>query len=285
MDQEPNTNALLQLRAHYNSLRSSEKRIADYILAQPDEIIYLSISALAELVDVSETSIIRMCKAIGYNGYHAFKINIARGIVDPRKQIHEEIGESDSTADIIRKVMSANIKAIEDTMDYLSAAEVQRAIDAISKTNRLEFYGMGGSGAVAVDAQHKFFKYCASCIAYSDSHMQAMSAATMKPGDVAVGISHSGRTKDLIDNLKVASAAGATTICITGGIKSPITLTCDIVLPVVSKEQSYRPEPMSSRIAQLSIIDVLSVGVALTRPDDVIKSLEKTRSSISHKRY
>ena len=282
---EHGANALLQLRARYSALRTSEKRVADYILSRPDEIIYLSITSLADKCHTSETSVIRLCKAMGYNGYQDFKINIAKSIIEPSKQIHEEVGEDDSTSDIIKKVMSSNIKAIEDTMQVLSSQQVQCAVDAIANTRRLEFYGMGGSGSVALDAQHKFFKYGISCLAYTDPHMQAMSAATMGPGDVALGISHTGSSKDIVENLEIAAQAGATTICITGGMKSPITKVCDIVLMVVSKEQSYKPEPMSSRIAQLSIIDVLSVGVARTRPDAVLKNLQKTRKSLSAKRY
>ena len=279
------SNALLRLRAHYNSLRSSEKRIADYILANPEKTIYQSITMLAEIVKVSETSVIRLCKAIGYSGFQDFKINIAKCTIEPRQQIHEEVLESDSISVITKKVMTANIKAINDTMEFIDPKQMQLAVDAISKAHRLEFYGVGGSGAVAVDAQHKFFKYCNSCIAYSDPHMQAMSAATMKPGDIAFGISHTGNTKDTVENLTIASKVGATTICITGGMKSPITKVCDIVLLIVSKEQAYKPEPMSSRIAALSIIDVLATAVAFTRPDDVLQNLQKTRKSISTKRY
>lgn len=282
---EPSSNALLRLRANYNSLRSSEKRIADYILSNPEKTIYQSITMLSEKVKVSETSIIRLCKAIGYSGFQDFKINIAKCTVEPRQQIHEEVSEGDDITDIIHKVMSANAKAIDDTMEFINIHQMQLAVEAISKTQRLEFYGVGGSGAVAIDAHHKFFKYCRSCIAYVDPHMQAMSAATMKPGDVAFGISHTGYTKDTVENLAIASKVGATTICITGGMKSPITKVCDIVLHVVSKEQAYKPEPMSSRIAALSIIDVLATAVAFTRPDDVLTNLQKTRKSISSKRY
>ena len=156
---ENNANALLHLQTHYSTLRASEKRIADYILSRPDEIIYLSITSLANECHTSETSVIRLCKAMGYKGYQDFKINIAKSIIEPSKQIHEAVTNQDSTADIIKKVMSSNIKAIEDTMQVLSSQQVQLAIDAISKTRRLEFYGMGGSGSVALDAQHKFFKY------------------------------------------------------------------------------------------------------------------------------
>ncbi|MFA5634748.1 MAG: MurR/RpiR family transcriptional regulator [Anaerovoracaceae bacterium] len=284
-ENENNSNALLQLQAHYNSLRASERKVADYILNYPDKIIYESIKALSEKANVSDTSVIRMCKAIGYNGYHDFKISVAQSIVAPQHQIHEEISDDDSISDILRKVMKANVKAIEDTMNFMDTQLIQQAVDAIANSNRLEFYGVGGSGSVAMDAQHKFFKYCNYCIAYSDPHMQAMSASTMKKGDVVVGISHSGNTKDTVDNLRIASNVGATTIAITGGLKSPITEVCSIVLPVVAKEKFYKPEPMSSRLAQLSIIDVLATGVAFTRPDDVLQSLQKTRESITSKRY
>lgn len=282
---ESTTNPLILIRARYNSLRTSEKKVANYILENPDEIIYSSITNLAEKCKVSETSVIRLCKVLGYNGFQDLKINIARSIIDPNKQIHEEVNESDSISDIIKKVMSVNIQAIEDTMQILSSQQVSLAIDAIANTKRLEFYGMGGSGSVAFDAQHKFFKYGISCIAYSDSHMQAMSAATMGPGDVVVAISHTGNTKDIVENLGIAKQSGATTICITGGLKSPITKVSDIVLMVSAKEQSYKPEPMSSRIAQLSIIDVLAVGVALRDPQKVLSNLQRTRKSITAKRY
>lgn len=279
------SNALLRLRAYYSSLRSSEKRIADYILSNPDEIIYLSITMLAKKVRVSETSVIRLCKAIGYHGFQDFKINIAKCSIQPNQQIYENITEGDQTSDILRKVMNSNAQAILDTMELLNIDQVEAAVKAISITNRLEFYGLGGSGAVAADAHHKFFKLCPFSAYYIDPHMQAMSASTLKKGDVVIAISHTGYTKDLVESMKIASEAGATTICITGGIQSPITEVCDIVLSNVSKEQSYRPEPMSSRIAQLSIIDVLATSVAFTRPSDVLKNLEKTRDAISSKRF
>lgn len=278
-------NPLLQLRAHYSALRTSEKRVADCILQNPGEIVYLSISSLAELCDTSVTSVIRLCKALGYKGYQDLKISIATTIVNPQMQIHEDVSSADSSSDLINKVMSANIKAIEDTMQVLSPQQVDRAVEAIAGTKRLELYGFGGSGAVAIDAQHKFFKYGINCIAYTDAHMQAMSASTMKPGDVALGISHTGVSKDLVESIEIASKTGATTICITGGIKSPITKVSDITLMVMAREKSYKPEPMSSRIAQLSVIDVLAVGVAMRRPEAAIDTLEKMRNVLIGKRF
>lgn len=284
--QNSEANALLRLNAHYSTLRASEQKVADYILSDPDRAIYQSITTLAENANVSETSVIRLCKAIGYNGFQDFKINVAKGVVAPRQQIHEDITADDDTQTIIHKVMNANIKAVEDTMDFIDPLLVQKAVDAIANTRRLEFYGVGGSGIVALDAHHMFFKYIdGACIAYTDPHMQAMSAATMKPGDVAVGISHTGGTKDIVESLQIAKNAGATVIGITGGLKNPVSQICDIGLTVVSKEQYYKPEPMSSRIAVLCIIDTLATAVAFTRPDIVLSNLQKTREALANKKY
>lgn len=280
------TNALLRLKAYYSSLRNSERKVADYILNDPDNAIYQSITTLAENAHVSETSVIRLCKAIGYNGFQDFKINVARGVVAPGQQIHEDVSGDDDLPAIIRKVMNANSKAVEDTMNFIDVEQMRRAVDAIAAASRLEFYGVGGSGVIAMDAQHMFFKYVeGACIAYSDPHMQAMSAATMRPGDVAVGISHTGATKDIVESLQIAKGAGATVIGITGGLKNPVARISDIALMVVSKEQYYKPEPMSSRIAALSIIDALATAVAFTRPEAVLNNLQKTREALANKRY
>jgi RpiR family carbohydrate utilization transcriptional regulator len=282
---KPEMNPILKLRAIYPSLRDSEKKVADYIQANSNEIIYLSIGNLAEKCGVSEASIIRLCKAIKFSGYQELKINIAKFFIEPEKYIHEDAKENDSINEIIRKVMTSDIKAIEDTLKTLDAHQVESAVKALSNANRIEFYGLGGSGVVAFDAQHKFFKYGIHCIAYNDPHMQIMSASLLHKGDVVVGISHSGSTKDLVNSLSEASKAGATTICITSSMKSPITKASDYTLLVLAKEQLYKTEPMASRIAQLAVIDVLSVGVSLRRKNLVVENLDKARKALISKRF
>ncbi len=285
MTTEQTAAPLLRLRIHYKGLRASEQRVADYILSHQEEIVFLSISALANLCDTSETSVIRLCKALGYNGYQHFKMDLARSNRPDSpdthyNHIHEDVSDRDDIAAIIQKVMNTNIQAIEETKFTLDPGQTQAAVAAISNTHRLEFYGMGGSGCVAIDAHHKFFKFGFSCNAYVDPHMQAMSAATMKPGDVVVGISNSGNTKELINSLNIAKEAGATTICITGNADSNIAKICDIVLIATANERRYKPEPMSIRIAQLSIIDILAVAVTIPRQEDVLHILQKTRRAV-----
>lgn len=280
------TNAILKIKASYDSLRKSEQKVADYILQHEDQIVYQSITTLAEHVKVSETSVIRLCKAIGYDGFQDFKLNVALGVVEPSKQIYDDISLQDDIPDIISKVKVANINAVEDTMKFLDAKQVKKAAEAIAKTCRLEFYGVGGSGILAMDAQHTFFKYIdGTCIAYADPHMQAMSASTMKPGDVVVGISNTGATKDTVESLKIAKATGATIISITGGIKNPVTRVSDFSFTVIAKENYSKPEPMSTRIGVLSIIDTLATAVALTRPEKILANLKKTREALANKRF
>lgn len=279
------TNPLIKLRTLYHSLRVSEQKVADFIEVHPEEVIYLSISALADKCGVSEASVIRLCKILGYDGYQALKISMARSLVDPVKYIHEEIEENDDTYKIIQKVMVADMKAIEDTLKILDIKEVERAIDVISKASRIQFYGLGGSAPVAFDAQHKFLRHGIPCIAYNDSHMQIMSASMLGKGDVVIGISHSGSTKDIVDSLTIASEAGAATICITSSEKSPVTKAASIKLIISAKELSFRPEPMASRIAQLAVVDTLAVGVAIKRDKEVINNIEKSRQALTKKRY
>jgi DNA-binding MurR/RpiR family transcriptional regulator len=282
---EQNVDPLIKLRSLYSSLRESEKKAADYIESHPNEVIYLSISALAEKSDVSEASIIRLCKALGYEGYQDLKINMAKFLIEPVRYIYEELDENDDVGKIIHKVMVSNMKAIEDTLKILDKSEVEKAINVLSKARKIEFYGVGGSGEVAFDAHHKFFKLGIPCIAYNDPHMQIMSASMLGKGDVVVGISHSGSTKDIVDSLETAKKAGAATICITSSENSPVTKVSSIKLIISAKELAYRTEPMASRIAQLSVIDVLSVGVALRRENQTIVNLEKARKALIKKRY
>lgn len=283
--QNQSISPLVKISTMYHSLRTSEQKIADYINSHPEEVIYLSISALAEKCEVSEASVIRLCKVLGYVGYQELKISMARSLIEPVKYIHEELEEDDDVTKIMHKVMVADMKAIEDTLKVLDSTEVEKAIDAIAKARKIDVYGLGGSGAVAFDAQHKFFRHGIPCISYDDPHMQIMSASMLGKDDVVIGISHSGSTRDIVDSLKIASEAGATTVCITSSQKSPVTKVSAIKLFVSARELSYRPEPMASRIAQLAVIDVLAVGVALKREDIVIRNLEKSRKSLISKRY
>lgn len=276
---------LAKTREHLDDLRNSEKKVAQYVLDAPDKVIYQSISELAENAGTSEPTVLRFCRALGFRGYHDLKIQLAQDLVPEVKHIHEDVAPGDDGASLLRKVFSANVLAITNTLDMLDPAMVDKAIRALASARRIEFFGLGGSGAVAMDAYHKFFRLGIPCAWQSDSHMQAMSAALMGPRGVLVVISHSGSTKDIVESLEIAKAAGATTIAIVSHRRSPVASMVDMPLCVHSRETGFKPEPMSSRIAHLCVVDVLAVGVALKRSKDVVATLQKTRKALVNKRY
>jgi RpiR family carbohydrate utilization transcriptional regulator len=275
---------ILRIRSEYPHFGDKEKQIADYILSNPKKIIHCSISQVAEDVQVAEATVFRFCKRIGFKGYQAMKITLASEIIEPIQDIHETLTEHDDERTIADKVFRSNIRALEDTIQFMDPTHFTAAVEAISKANRIEFYGNGGSGIVALDAHHKFLRTGIPTIAYTDSHLQLMSVSQLSEQDVVVLISHSGSNKDILSALNVAKENKTTTIGITSLAKSPLSQQVDIPLYTIAQETEYRSEAFASRLVQLSIIDALYVNISIRRKDSVKSSLQKMRSAISVKR-
>jgi len=270
---------------NYSNFRKSEIKVADYVLEHADEVIHFSVSELADQAKVSEPTVIRFCRAMGCKGYQDFKIRLAQSIVPSVRNIHETVNEGEEAPELIRKVFDANAAAIRRTLDTLDYGLVRQAILDLAKAEKIVFYGMGGSAVVAMDACHKFFRTGISCQWFNDSHMALMMASMMRPGQVFVAISHSGSSRDVVEALEVAAAAGASTLAIVSTSKSPVSKVANHTLCVASSETGYRFEPMASRIAQLSVIDVLSVGVSLQLSEAVVANLSKSRKALARKKY
>ena len=270
---------------NYTNFRKSEIKVADYVLEHADEVIHFSVSELADQAKVSEPTVIRFCRAMGCKGYQDFKIRLAQSIVPSVRNIHETVNEGEEAPELIRKVFDANAAAIRRTLDTLDYGLVRQAILDLAKAEKIVFYGMGGSAVVAMDACHKFFRTGISCQWFNDSHMALMMASMMRPGQVFVAISHSGSSRDVVEALEVAAAAGASTLAIVSTSKSPVSKVANHTLCVASSETGYRFEPMASRIAQLSVIDVLSVGVSLQLSEAVVANLSKSRKALARKKY
>lgn len=279
------SNIFERIRENKALLRDSEEKVANYILTHWQEVLHLPITELAERIRVSEATIVRMCKKLGLRGFQELKIALATEKVQPIKTVHQAVQEGDSLETILKKVFSANIRAMEATLNVISVKELERAIEVISKARQIQIYGLGGSGPVALDAQHKFMKTGIPTVAYIDSHMMAMSASILESEDVVIGISASGSSKDIFEALALAKNRGATTIGITHYAKTPLDRVLDIKLSVSSEETFYRTESTSARIAQLSIIDTLYIGVALRMLDRTIENLRLTREAIVPKRF
>ncbi|MCT8137174.1 MurR/RpiR family transcriptional regulator [Anaerobacillus sp. CMMVII] len=278
------THCIARIKSSYEDFSDKEKLIADYVISNPQNIIHSTISQVADDLGVAEATVFRFCKRIGFKGYQAMKIALASEIVNSMDDIHEKILVGDNEKEVAEKVFKANIRTLEETLRIIEQDHFKAAVQAILNATKIEFYGNGGSGSVAEDAHHKFLRTGFHSVAYTDSHLQIMSASLLGKNDVAVLISHSGSNKDMLEVLEVAKNAGATTIAITTLAKSPLSQGADITLYTVSDETEYRSEALSSRLAQLSIIDALYVNISIARKDLMKHTLTKIRSAISLKR-
>ncbi|MFB8830623.1 transcriptional regulator HexR [Azotobacter salinestris] len=260
-------------------LRKSELKVADHVLLDPAAAMHSSMASLAQEVGVSEPTIVRFCRAIGCTGFQDLKLKLAQSLAAGASFGQFAIHENDSVVDFSLKIFDTTLHTLMGVREKLDPAALQRAIDAIAGAPRIEFYGFGASGAVAVDAQHKFFRLLLTAAAYSDPHMQAMSAVTLKPGDVAICISQSGRSKDLLITANLVRETGATLITLCPG-QTPLAELADINVAIDVHEDTEVYTPLTSRIAHLVVIDVLAMGVAMARGPDLVNHLKSVKRSL-----
>ncbi len=278
-------NCLLRIRGFYQSLRPSEQKVADYILEQPEEVIHLSVTELSNRTGVSDAAIIKFCQRIGYKGYQELKIYLAKELVSPLKEIYGEVAPEDDLKTVKEKIFRINGQALQDTRKILDDEGLEQAVHAIAAASKVNIYGVGASGYVAMDAQLKLLRIGIQATSFCDSHVQTYLAALLSPGDAALAISDSGNTKDVVRALQVAKEQGAKTICITSVPDSAVCKAADIKLYTAATESIFRSGAIASRIAQLSVIDVLFIGVALKRYDYSLENLARTREATADLKY
>lgn len=273
-----------RIHSSYKQMSVKEKKIADYVLENPEKIIHSTINQLSDDLHVADATVFRFCKHLGFKGYQAMKISLASELVTPIEDIHEDIKEEDSETTIMNKVFQSNMTALAHTRDIQKKETLQEALTILLEAGQVHFYGSGGSGVTAQDGQHKFMRTGLSSLAYTDNHLQLMAASQLKPKDAAFFISHTGANKDLLEVLEVAKSRGARTIAITNYAKSPLTKQADISLYTVAQETEYRSEALASRIAELSLLDTLYVNYCVKRKQQTQEALSLIREAISRKR-
>ncbi|WP_379320687.1 MurR/RpiR family transcriptional regulator [Paenibacillus puldeungensis] len=276
---------LLSIRSHLNGLTKTEQKVAKFILENAQDVIYHSVTELAERADVGETTVLRLCRKLKFHGFQDFKLSLAQDLVKPSDRLYHEVTEEDDAATLNRKVISMHIETLEQTSELVNPDQLEKAISLLYQATNISFFGVGSSGLTAQLAAHSFSRIGKNSIARSDTHFQAMSASLMRKGDVAVGLSISGSTKDTIDNLSLAKKAGAQIIVITSNARSPITKLADIVLLMVARENPLQGSSLSAKTAQLVLIDILNVGVSLKIKEEALKYREMTAKAISEKLY
>jgi DNA-binding MurR/RpiR family transcriptional regulator len=276
---------MLKVKSLYKSFSKTEKKIADYVFKNQSKIIYMSITEFAENCEVSETSIIRFCRGIGLKGYQEFKLILARESVGSKETFHPSVYDVDDVGGMINSITAENIEAIQNTSRVLSKGDLEKAVEAIINADKVDIYGVGASAFTAGDAKYKFMRIGINCEAISDPHLQCMSAVNLTTNSVAIGISFTGSTKDTVDSLSLAKANGVFTIAITSFQKSPITRKADSVLLSYAEETPHRSGALTSKIAQLQVLDILYTAVALRIEEKAFKSLDKTAEAVLSKMY
>lgn len=262
-----------------SSMRKSERKVAEYILAHPDEIIHMRIVDLATEAQVSEPTVVRFCRAVGCSGFQEFKLNLAQQLASSPSFGQIAVTETDTIAEYKRKVFDSTVDTLLNVRDKIDDRALEAAVTAIANSKRVEFFGFGASGAVAADAKHKFFRLQLAAAAHSDHHIQNMSAMSMEPGDVVVAISQSGRTKALLRSMGMAREQGATVIGLAPS-GSPVARQASIPLEVDVEEDIEIYTPLSSRIAHLVVIDTLAIGVAQRKGPQLQEHLMKLKQGL-----
>ncbi|AKX48809.1 transcriptional regulator [Thiopseudomonas alkaliphila] len=272
-------NLLQQVAESREVLRKSELKVADYVLQHPADVMHSSMAELAAAVGVSEPTIVRFSRAVGCAGFQDLKLKLAQSLASGASFGQFEIKESDAVTDFSLKIFDTTLHTLMEVRESLNVDALERAIKVMAQAQRVEFYGFGASGAVAADAQHKFFRLLLTAAAYSDPHMQAMSAVTLKPTDVAICISQSGRSKDLLTTANLVRETGAILITLCPS-ETPLAELATIHLAIDVQEDTEIYTPLTSRIAHLVVIDVLAMGVAMARGPDLVNHLKSVKRSL-----
>ena len=281
-----------RIKASLPSLAPAEQRVGKLVLADPRAFANLPITELADRAHVSKPTVVRFCRSVGDDGLSDFKLKLAGSVSEGVPFVHRSVDVDDKTSDVLVKVIDNTVAAFLKYRNDASSFAIQKATDALAATcnsgNRIEFFGVGNSGIVAQDAQHKFFRLGVNTVAYSDGHMQVMSATMMGPGDCVVVISNSGRTRDLMDACDIARKNGATTIVITASGSPLANLakeTGHIHLAADHPEGYDRYSPMVSRLLHLMIIDILATCLALRIGGKLQPLLKEMKNNLRSKRY
>jgi RpiR family carbohydrate utilization transcriptional regulator len=278
-----------RIKASLPSLAPAEQRVAQLVLADPRSFAGQPVSELARRAQVSKPTVVRFCRSMGYDGLSDFKLKLAGTVSEGVPFIHRSVDVDDKVGDVLVKVIDNTVAAFLKYRNDASTHSIEKAVDALMSTyrkrGRIEFFGAGNSGIVAQDAQHKFFRLGINAVAYSDGHMQVMSASLLGPGDSLVIVSNSGRTRDLMDAADIARKHGATVITITAS-GSPLATAGHIHLAADHPEGYDRYSPMTSRLMHLMIIDVLATCLALRIGGHRLQPmLKEMKNNLRSKRY
>ena len=283
-----NIDIFTQIRLQFNNFTKAEKKVGTFILDHPKEVLYMSITDLAEKCDVGDTSVFRFCKTLKLKGYQDFKMMLAQSLTQDTQEaqpLSDKIKKDDSTLEVAQKVLLTNLSALNETFELIDTAVINEAVSLMLKAERIVFFGVGSSMITAMEATNKFLRITPKVEFIGDPHLQAMRAALLTDKDVAIAISYSGSTKDTIEVVDIAKKKGTKIICITRFIKSPLTAHSDLTLLCGANEGPLQGGSLSAKLSQLYLLDLLYVEYFKRNFEQSRKNKELTSEAVSDKLY
>lgn len=277
-------NTLDKIQNHLERLSKSERKVAEVILASPQTAIHSSIATLARMADVSEPTVNRFCRRLDTKGFPDFKLQLAQSLANGTPYVNRNVEEDDSVDSYTSKIFESVMASLDTVKANLDIAAINRAVDLLTQAKKISFFGLGASAAVAHDAMNKFFRFNIPVVYFDDIVMQRMSCMNSGEGDVVVLISHTGRTKNLVEMAHLARENDATVLAITSR-DTPLAQAATLALLLDVPEDTDVYMPMVSRIAQLTLIDVLATGFTLRRGAKFRDNLKRVKEALKESRF
>ncbi|ROT29314.1 MurR/RpiR family transcriptional regulator [Micromonospora sp. HM5-17] len=281
----PADSVLVRVRARLTEFTGALRRVAEQVLSDPAGAARATIVELAERSGTSPATVTRFCRAMGFEGYADLRLGIAAETGRAHTagwtvDIGREIQPTDPLERVLGQIIAADTRAMHDTATLLDLREVERAADAIAGASRVNIFGASGSALVGEEMQLSLHRIGVAAWAWKDVHEGLSGAALLRPGDVALGISHTGQTRETIETLAEAGSHGATTVALTGFPRSPLAELADIVLLTASQSTTFRPDALSARHPQLVVLDVLYIAVAQRTHDRAHAAFQRTARAV-----
>lgn len=277
-------NTLDKIQSHLERLSKSERKVAEVILASPQTAIHSSIATLARMADVSEPTVNRFCRRLDTKGFPDFKLHLAQSLANGTPYVNRNVEEDDSVDSYTSKIFESVMASLDTVKANLDIAAINRAVDLLTQAKKISFFGLGASAAVAHDAMNKFFRFNIPVVYFDDIVMQRMSCMNSGEGDVVVLISHTGRTKNLVEMAHLARENDATVLAITSR-DTPLAQAATLALLLDVPEDTDVYMPMVSRVAQLTLIDVLATGFTLRRGAKFRDNLKRVKEALKESRF
>lgn len=277
-------NILEKITQNKSAFSKSERKVADIILSNPQTAIHSSIATLAKMSDVSEPTVNRFCRRLDTKGYPDFKLHLAQSLANGTPYVNRHVEEHDGPEEYTKKIFESTMASLEVARQSVDINIVNRVVDLLTQAQKISFFGLGASASVAHDALNKFFRFNVPVVYFEDILMQRMSCMNSNEDDVVVLISHTGRTKSLVEIAQIARSNDATVVGITSK-NSPLGRECNLVLSLDVPEDTDMYMPMASRIAQLTLIDILATGFTLRRGGKFRENLKRVKDTLRGSRF